>query len=276
LKRFKTASKTLTRIDGMGVSAMMHGYLTFDKDNNLLTPFRTWRNTATGKAASILTEAFGFNIPQRWSVAHLYQAILNNEPHIKDIAFMTTLAGYVHWKLTGKKVFGAGDTSGMFPIDGLAYYNAMLNKFTALTGIELTALLPRILNTGEQAGALTAEGVKFLDSAGKLKIGMPMCPPEGDAGTGMVATNSIVERTGNVSAGTSVFAMYVLEKPLSKFYPEIDIVTTSHGKPAAMVHCNSCTSDIDVWIKLFGETARLMGADFDNTALYEVLYPKSD
>jgi sugar (pentulose or hexulose) kinase len=255
-------------IAGIGVSAMMHGYLVFDKNDNLLVPFRTWRNTTTAQAAEKLTEAFNFNIPQRWSAAHLYQAILNNEPHVSEIAFMTTLAGYVHWKLTGEKVLGVGDASGMFPISDMAYDNAMLCKLQEMTGIELQNILPRIQNAGENAGVLTPEGAMLLG----LKAGIPLCPPEGDAGTGMVATNS---RTGNVSAGTSIFAMPVLEKPLRNVYTEIDIVTTPTGNPVAMVHCNSCTSDLDAWVKLFGETAELLGAEFDKDRLFEALYLKA-
>jgi sugar (pentulose or hexulose) kinase len=258
-------------IAGIGVSAMMHGYLAFDKDDNLLVPFRTWRNTTTAEAAAKLTEAFAFNIPQRWSVAHLEQAILNNEPHVPQIAFMTTLAGYVHWKLTGEKVLGVGDASGMFPISNNAYDNAMLCKFKTMTGINIADIFPRILNAGEYAGKLTEDGARLLG----LPAGIPLCPPEGDAGTGMVATNSIAPRTGNVSAGTSIFAMIVLEKPLENVHTEIDIVTTPTGSPVAMVHCNSCTSDLDAWVKLFGEAAELLGASFDKNALYEKMYLKA-
>ncbi|MCL2698383.1 MAG: FGGY-family carbohydrate kinase [Oscillospiraceae bacterium] len=264
------------KIAGIGISAMMHGYLAFGKDDNLLVPFRTWRNTTTAEAAAKLTEAFSFNIPQRWSVAHLYQVILNNEPHIKDIAFMTTLAGYVHRKLTGKRVLGAGDASGMFPLENGRYNNAMLCKFKDMTGIELQNILPQILNAGENAGTLTEEGAKLLG----LTPGIPFCPPEGDAGTGMVATNSIAPLTGNVSAGTSIFAMFVLEKPLKNVHTEIDIVTTPTGTPVAMVHCNSCTSDLDAWVRLFVEAAELLGADSarrdgDGSTLYERLFNKA-
>ena len=272
---------TLTRIDGIGISAMMHGYLAFDKDFNLLTPFRTWRNTTTAQAAEILTEAFGFNIPQRWSAAHLYQAILNDEAHVKNISFMTTLSGYVHFLLTGEKVLGIGDASGMFPVNGFSYNQKMLDKFNELaqmnrcTNINLAEILPRILSAGENAGKLTEEGAAFLDPTGTLKAGAPLCPPEGDAGTGMTATNSIAPCTGNISAGTSIFAMFVLEKPLENVYKEIDVVTTPDGKPVAMVHCNSCTSDLNEWVKLLGEAAELLGASFDKSALYEKLYLKA-
>lgn len=265
----------LTELDGMGVSAMMHGYLAFDRDGEQLVPFRTWRNTTTAQAAEKLTEAFGFNIPQRWSVAHLYEAILNNEPHVSGVAFLTTLAGYVHWKLTGRKVLGVGDASGMFPIGGGGYDTAMLARFRELTGLPLAELLPEVLFAGEDAGTLTEDGAKRLDPSGTLRPGAPLCPPEGDAGTGMTATNSVAARTGNVSAGTSVFAMIVLEKPLSALHTEIDVVTTPAGLPAAMVHVNTCTPDLDAWVKLFGEAAALMGADVSKPALYDALYAKA-
>ena len=260
-----------------GVSAMMHGYLVFDKEGRQLAPFRTWRNTITGKAASELSAQFGFNIPQRWSIAHLYQAMLNGEDHVKDIAFITTLAGYVHWKLTGKKVLGVGDASGMFPLDGAGRYNRnMLDAFASLAagraGWKLPGILPGILSAGEDAGTLTPEGAALLDPSGTLLPGIPLCPPEGDAGTGMVATNSVAERTGNVSAGTSVFAMAVLEKELSRVYPEIDIVNTPAGRPVAMAHCNNCSSDIDAWVKLFGELCALTGSKTSRAELYDALY----
>jgi sugar (pentulose or hexulose) kinase len=271
---------SLSSVGSIGVSAMMHGYLVFDKNGEQLVPFRTWRNTITEKASAALTEKFKFNIPQRWSAAHLYQAILNEEPHVKDIDFITTLAGYVHWKLTGKKVLGIGDASGMFPVDGGNYNPVMLKQFDELVvsrnyGWKISSLLPAVLNAGEDAGALTAEGAKLLDSSGCLRNGIPLCPPEGDAGTGMVATNSVAERTGNVSAGTSIFAMIVMEKKLSKVYPEIDIVTTPTGRPVAMVHCNNCTSDIDAWVKLFRELLDTAGAKIDKAALYDALYFKA-
>lgn len=279
LERYGT---TLTATGGIGISAMMHGYLAFDKAGNQLVPFRTWRNTTTEQAAEKLTELFGFNIPQRWNIAHLYQAILNGESHINDISFLTTLAGYVHWKLTGEKALGVGDASGVFPIDSETNgYNArMMNEFDSLVsdknfGWKLEDILPRVLNAGDSAGVLTEEGARLLDPTGELKSEIPLCPPEGDAGTGMVATNSVAVRTGNVSAGTSVFAMIVLEKELSKVYTEIDMVTTPTGKPVAMVHCNNCTSDLDAWVRLFGELLAEMGAKADKPALYDALYFKA-
>jgi len=282
----------LTQVGSIGISAMMHGYLSFDKNENQLTGFRTWRNTSTEKAAAILTERFNFNIPHRWSIAHLYQAMLNGEAHVKDIDFITTLAGYVHWKLTGKKVLGTGDASGMFPVDNTAINNISSNGVTQIYDLKMTKIfseiasvfnfnrkitdiLPAILNAGEEAGHLTHEGSLLLSPDGSLKTGCPFCPPEGDAGTGMIATNSIMERTGNISAGTSIFAMIVLEKNLSKVYPEIDIVTTPEGKPVAMVHCNNCTSDIDAWIKLFNEVIETTGSKIDKSALYASLYNKA-
>jgi len=272
----------LGAVGAIGISAMMHGYLAFNKSGELLVPFRTWRNTITGKAAAELTGKFQFNIPQRWSIAHLYQAILNKEDHVKDIAFITTLAGYVHWKLTGQKVIGIDDASGMFPIDSTInnFDPKMLQKFTEIVkplgfGWNINDLLPKVLNAGENAGSLTAEGAKLLDPEGSLKAGIPFCPPEGDAGTGMVATNSVAERTGNVSAGTSIFAMIVLEKALSKLYEEIDMVTTPAGKPVAMVHCNNCTTDLDAWVKLFRELADMAGAKISKAALYDALYFKA-
>jgi len=251
--------------DCLGFSAMMHGYLVFDAEGGQLAPFRTWRNTNTARAAAELTALFNFNIPQRWSVAHLYQAILDGEAHVGRISYITTLAGYVHWKLTGEKVLGIGDASGMFPVTDGAYDPVMVRKFKELTGIDWNEIAPRILKAGEPAGSLKEP---FCG----IPAGTPLCPPEGDAGTGMVATNSVAERTGNISAGTSIFAMSVLEKPLSGVYPEIDIVATPAGKPVAMVHCNSCTTDLDAWIKLFGEALALFGADVSNDALFETLY----
>ncbi len=272
----------LTTVGCIGISAMMHGYLAFDKDHNLLTPFRTWRNTMTGAAAEELTAAFGFNIPQRWSVAHLYQAMLNHEPHLPQLDFFTTLAGYVHWQLTGRKVLGVGDASGMFPIDSsTGLYNAgMIEKFNALAAkqgypVDLVRLLPTVLPAGEDAGTLTAEGARLLDPTGVLQPGVPFCPPEGDAGTGMVATNSVAPRTGNVSAGTSIFSMVVLEKPLSKVYPEIDMVTTPDGAAVAMVHCNNCTSDLNAWVNLLAESASLCGANIDKGTLFAKLFNES-
>ncbi len=269
----------LSGVAAVGISAMMHGYLAFDSQDRLLAPFRTWRNTMTEEAASELTELLGFNIPQRWSVAHLYRAILAREEHVKDITFLTTLAGYVHWRLTGEKVLGVGDASGMFPMESETggYDAAMAKKFDELASGKgfpkrLLDILPRPLYAGEIAGALTEEGARLLDPSGALKAGTPLCPPEGDAGTGMVATNSVAARTGNVSAGTSVFAMIVLEKALSKVYTEIDMVTTPAGRPVAMVHCNSCTSDIDAWVGLFGQVLEAGGCALNKSALYELFY----
>ena len=254
-EKYNTPLQTMGAI---GFSAMMHGYMAFDQDGKLLAPFRTWRNTITGQASEQLTDLFQFNIPQRWSIAHLYQAILNKEPHIKDISYLTTLAGYVHWKLTGQKVLGVGEASGMFPIDSKAnnYDERMLEQFNERLKAEniswkLQDILPKVLLAGDAAGVLSEDGAKLLDPTGGLQAGIPLCPPEGDAGTGMVATNSVAERTGNVSAGTSVFAMIVLEKALSKLYPEIDMVTTPTGKPVAMVHSNNCTSDLNAWVDMF-------------------------
>ncbi len=271
-----------TRFASIGFSAMMHGYLAFDKDEKLLVPFRTWRNTITEEAACALTREFGFNIPQRWSIAHLYQAILNKEEHVKDIDFVTTLAGYVHYKMTGRKVLGVGDASGMFPIDSSTgdYDKDMVAKFDKLIapcgfGWNLLGVLPKSLSAGEDAGSLTAEGAKLLDVSGKLEAGIPVCPPEGDAGTGMVATNSVGLRTGNTSAGTSVFAMVVLEKPLSKVYEQIDMVTTPDGAAVAMVHCNNCTSDINAWVDLFRQFGEMMGYSIDMNELFTKLYSKA-
>lgn len=260
----------------MGFSAMMHGYLVFDKDDNLLVPFRTWRNTITEEASDILTKEFGFNVPQRWSISHLYQAILNNEEHIKDIKFITTLAGYIHWKLTGRKVLGIGDASGMFPITDNAYDKDMLNKFNALIAskvdFKLEDILPEILIAGDDAGSLTEEGAKFLDPTGSFKPGVLLCPPEGDAGTGMTATNSTSPRTGNVSAGTSVFAMIVMDKPLSEVHKEIDVVTTPDGNPVAMVHCNNCTSDINAWAGMLKGFTNALGLDIDMGKIYTAFF----
>ena len=263
----------LTTVGALGVSAMMHGYLPFDKDGNQLAEFRTWRNTITGEAAEKLSALFGFNIPQRWSIAHLYQAILNGEGHVKDIAFLTTLAGYIHWKLTGEKVMGVGEASGMFPIYSgkLDYDEGMIRKFKALTGVDLRAILPKVLPAGENAGYLTEAGTLFLDPTGTLKAGVPVAPCEGDAGTGMVATDSVRVRTGNVSAGTSDFAMIVTDKPLG-VHREIDMVTTPDGIPVAMVHCNNCTSDINAWVNLFAEYSSLMGQPVDKGRLFTKLF----
>jgi sugar (pentulose or hexulose) kinase len=272
----------LQSMGAIGFSAMMHGYLAFDKGGKLLVPFRTWRNTMTGQAAKELTELFQFNIPQRWSIAHLWQAILNGEAHVGDIHFLTTLAGYVHWKLTGQKVLGIGEASGMFPIDSQTndYDEGKIQAFNERLKAKnipwkLQEVLPRVLLAGEAAGVLTEEGARLLDPTGGLQAGIPLCPPEGDAGTGMVATNSVAERTGNVSAGTSVFAMIVLEKGLSKVYPEIDMVTTPAGKPVAMVHSNNCTSDLNAWVDLFQEFTHELGVEISESRLYEMLYQKA-
>jgi sugar (pentulose or hexulose) kinase len=276
LEKYNTPLKT---IGAIGFSAMMHGYMAFDKDGNLLVPFRTWRNTMTGLASEKLTELFQFNIPQRWSIAHLYQAMLNQEPHVKDIHFLTTLAGYIHWKLTGQKVLGVGEASGMFPIDSnhndydkkmVALFDQLLQKENIPWTLE--DILPKVLVAGDKAGVLSEEGAKLLDPSGQLQAGIPLCPPEGDAGTGMVATNSVAVRTGNVSAGTSVFAMIVLEKALSKVYPEIDMVTTPSGKPVAMAHANNCTSDLNAWVGLFREFTSALGVEVDQSKLFEILY----
>ena len=263
----------LTELGAIGVSAMMHGYLPFDRDGRQLAEFRTWRNTITGEAAEKLTALFGFNIPQRWSIAHLYQAVLNGEEHVKDIAFLTTLAGYIHWRLTGEKLMGVGEASGMFPIDSqkLDYDEDMLQKFKALSGIDLRAILPKVLPAGANAGKLTEAGALFLDPTGALRPGIPVAPCEGDAGTGMVATNSVRVRTGNVSAGTSDFAMIVTDKPLG-VHREIDMVTTPDGLPVAMVHCNNCTSDINAWVGLFSEFCELMGMETNKGELFTKLF----
>lgn len=274
--------EALTSVGCIGISAMMHGYLAFDEGGQLLVPFRTWRNTVTGPAAEALTAEFGYNIPQRWSIAHLYQAMLNKEPHLGSLASFTTLAGYVHWRLTGRRVLGVGDASGMFPIDGATgnYNEAMLAKFNALAAkqgynVDLRALLPEVLPAGADAGALTAEGAALLDPTGALKAGVPLCPPEGDAGTGMAATNSVTPRTGNVSAGTSIFAMVVLEKPLAHVYPEIDLVATPSGSEVAMVHCNNCTSDLNAWVGIFKQAAELCGVKVSTGELFTKLFELS-
>ena len=267
-------------ICAMGVSAMMHGYLAFDKDWNLLVPFRTWQNTITGQAAAELTALFSFNIPQRWSIAHLYQAVLNGEEHISRIAHITTLAGYVHYMLTGVNAVGIGEASGIFPVDSekLDYDDAMVEKFDSLIAESnlpwtLREVLPHVLVAGEAAGALTEEGAAILDHL--LPAGIPFAPAEGDAGTGMTATNAVAPRTGNVSAGTSIFSMVVLERPLEQVYEEIDLVTTPTGKPVAMVHCNNCTNDMNAWVSVLKETAQLFGATPENGELYTKLYEKS-
>ncbi len=267
----------LEKIGAIGISAMMHGYMAFDKEDKLLVPFRTWRNTTTEKAASELTGLFGFNIPQRWSIAHLYQAILNNEPHISEIDHINTLAGYILFLLTGKRVVGVGEASGMFPIKDGGFNEEMLDKFgkaAADHGFnkDIRKVLPEVMSAGEDGGTLTEEGALFLDPAGDLKAGVPLCPPEGDAGTGMAATNAVLPKTGNISAGTSVFSMLVLEKDLEGVYPEIDIVTTPDGAPVAMVHCNNCCSELDAWVKIFGEVLTLSGHEVNKPQLYDMLY----
>ncbi|MDE6132702.1 MAG: FGGY-family carbohydrate kinase [Oscillospiraceae bacterium] len=264
---------TLENIGAMGISAMMHGYMPFDKDGSLLVPFRTWRNTTTEKAAGELTKLFGFNIPQRWSIAHLYQAVLNGEEHVPRIAHINTLAGYIHFLLTDKRVVGIGEASGMFPINNGGYDTVMLDKFDGLVPqINIREVLPEVLTAGENGGALTEAGAKFLDPEGDLKAGVPLCPPEGDAGTGMAATNAVLPKTGNISAGTSVFSMLVLEKPMDGVYPEIDVVTTPDGAPVAMVHCNNCCSELDAWVNIFEEFSVLSGNKIDKSDLYEMLY----
>ncbi|EXI62020.1 ATPase [Mannheimia granulomatis] len=263
----------------LGISAMMHGYLPFDKQGKQLVPFRTWRNNITLEASEKLTELFQYPIPQRWSIAHLYQALLNNEPHLNEVNHITTLSGYVHWQLTGEKVLGIGDASGMFPIDtnSLSYNKKMLSQFSQYISQfnmpwQLEEILPKVLVAGEFAGKLTEKGARLLDPSGNLQAGIPLCPPEGDAGTGMIATNCIKEKTGNISAGTSAFAMIVLEKMLSKVYSELDIVTTPAGKLVAMAHANNCTSDINAWVKLFGECLETFGVNIYTEELYEMLF----
>lgn len=278
-EKYGTQIKTL---GSLGFSAMMHGYMAFDKDGELLVPFRTWRNTITQEASGKLTELFQYHIPQRWSIAHLYQAILNGEEHVGSVDFFTTLAGYIHWQLSGEKVLGVGEASGMFPIDidTKDFNKRMISQFDELVkdknfAWKLADIMPKVLVSGDQAGTLTEAGAKLLDVTGTLQAGIPMCPPEGDAGTGMVATNSVAQRTGNISAGTSVFAMAVLEKDLSKSYDELDLVTTPDGSLVAMVHCNNCTSDLNAWVNLFKEFQEAMGQKADMNELYGTLYRKA-
>nr|WP_309098484.1 FGGY-family carbohydrate kinase [Fredinandcohnia onubensis] len=273
---------TIQTIGSIGFSAMMHGYMAFDKTGELLVPFRTWRNTNAGRAAKELTNLFQYNIPERWSIAHLYQAILNEEEHVPKLDYITTLSGYIHWLLTGNKAIGIGDASGMFPInDATKNYNeAMVEQFDELVAAKnypwkLRDIFPPVYISGEYAGKLTDVGADILDPSQKLQPGIPICPPEGDAGTGMVATNSVRKRTGNVSVGTSVFAMIVLEKELSKVYPEIDMVTTPNGSPVAMVHANNCSSDINAWIGLFREFSEAMGYKVDTNQLFSVMFNKA-
>lgn len=275
----KRHGEKLTRIGALGFSAMMHGYLAFDAGGKMLVPFRTWRNTNTDQAATELTKTLGFNFPHRWSASHLYQAILNEEPHVAELDFITTLAGFVHWKLTDRKVLGVGDASGVFPIDPATHqYDAdMLARFGEMVaarrpGLDVTALLPGVLPAGGDAGMLTEAGAKLLDPTGTLKPGVPVCPPEGDAGTGMVATNAVAPRTGNISAGTSIFAMVVLEKPLSTVHEELDIVTTPGGDLVAMVHCNNGASELGTWADVFSEFAAAIGAKADANAVFGALF----
>lgn len=273
---------TIKNLAAIGVSAMMHGYLAFDKDNNLLTPFRTWRNTIARDASAKLTKEFNFNIPERWSIAHLYQSILAKDKHVEKLDFFTTLAGYIHFKLTNHKVLGVGDASGMFPIDEKtnSFNQNYIKKFNQLAedngfSLDLDKLLPKVLISGQNAGSLTKEGALFLDKDGDLQAGIPLCPPEGDAGTGMVATNSVRVRTGNVSAGTSIFAMIVLERALKDLHRELDNVTTPDGSQVAMVHANNCTSDLNAWVNLFGEFAKDAGFNLSNNDLFSILYNKA-
>ncbi|WP_127529275.1 xylulokinase [Paenibacillus kobensis] len=273
---------TLQKIGSIGCSAMMQGYIALDQAGELLVPFRTWRNATTGAAASELTEKFQFKIPQRWSIAHLYQAILNEEEHVRNINYMTTLSGYIHWLLTGSKALGVGDASGMFPIDESAqqFNEIMMKQFAELIADKnypwsITDILPNVYSAGEHAGYLSEAGARLLDPSGSLQAGIPLCPPEGDAGTGMVATNSVKKRTGNISVGTSIFAMFVLEKDLSTVYPEIDIVTTPDGSPVGMVLANNCSSDINAWLGLFREFYESMGQKPDMNQLFSVLFNKA-
>ena len=278
----RTYGVPLRTVGAMGISGMMHGYLPFDRAGRQLAPFRTWRNTVTGEAAGKMTALLDFNIPQRWSTAHLYQAILNGETHVAQLDYLTTLAGYIHWRLTGKKVMGVGEAAGMFPIDSKTHdfdeeKLAKMQKVLDPYGFSWTlrGVLPQVLTAGDDAGTLTPEGAQLLDPTGTLRPGIPMCPPEGDAGTGMTATNAVAERTGNVSAGTSIFGMIVLERPLSRVYPEIDLVTTPSGHAVAMAHCNNCTSDLDDWLGLFRECLGAFGCEPDTGKLYETLFVKS-
>ncbi len=276
LKEYDCEIETLAAI---GFSAMMHGYMPFNDKGEIMVPFRTWRNTNTGKAAAELSELFNYNIPLRWSISHLYEAILDNEEHVPNITFLTTLAGYVHWQVTGQKVLGVGDASGMIPVDPFTktYDATMVEKFDKLIeprgfSWKLLDILPKVLVAGENAGFLTPEGALKLDVSGHLKAGIPVCPPEGDAGTGMAATNAVRQRTGNVSAGTSSFSMIVLEKPLTKPYEVLDMVTTPDGSLVAMVHCNNCTSEINAWVKLFKEYQQMLGVEQSTFDLYSTLF----
>ena len=281
-KKYGVTLENIGAIGSMGISAMMHGYMALDKDGCQAAPFQTWRNTNTQEAADELTELFDFNIPLRWTVAHLYQRILDREEHVENLDYVSTLSGYIHWKLTGQRVIGIGDASGMFPIDSDIhdYDEGMINKFDTLLepygySWKIRDIFPKVLVAGENAGVLTEAGAKFLDETGKLRAGVPMCPPEGDAGTGMAATNSVAVRTGNVSAGTSVFAMVVLEEDLKNVHEELDMVTTPSGDTVAMVHCNNCTSDLNAWVGLFKEFAEAFGMKPDMNELFGTLYRKA-
>ncbi len=276
----KNYGQPIATLDAIGVSAMMHGYLAFDKEDNLLAPFRTWRNTNTGAAAEELSKLFSFNIPMRWSVAQFYQSVLDGLDHVKDVAFLTTLSGYVHYRLTGKKVLGVNDASGMFPVEGRNYHPAMLKKFDALLKTKgefapFESLLPTVLFAGDEAGTLTEQGAKWLDVSGTLAAGIPLCPPEGDMGTGMVATNTVSVRTGNVSAGTSANLTVILEKPLKNYYREIDVIATPDGYPAALIHTNNCTTEINEWVSLFGEVVSLFGGSVSKGELFQKLFEHS-
>lgn len=270
----------LITVGAMGISAMMHGLMAFDENDRLLTPFRTWRNTMTARASEELSREFNFNIPQRWTSAHLYQAVLDNEEFVKEISYVTTLAGYIHYRLTREKTVGVGEASGIFPINNGEYDRDMINKYSALLksqgfNKDIYTVFPKIAMAGDNCGQLTPEGARFLSPEGILQPGIPLCPPEGDAGTGMVAANAVREKTGNVSAGTSIFSMLVLDKNLSAAYPEIDMVTTPDGSPVAMVHCNNCCNELDNWVRLFGEFAALTGNKIDTSQLYKTLYENS-
>ena len=276
----KSYGKPLKRVDAIGVSAMMHGYLAFDESGTLLVPFRTWRNTNTEKAAKELSGLFQFNVPMRWSVSQYYQSVLDGLDHVKNVAFLTTLSGYVHYRLTGKKVLGIDDASGMFPVKDKDYDDVMLEKFNALLrekglDVRFEALLPKVMCAGENAGALTAEGAKWLDVSGNLQAGILLCPPEGDMGTGMIATNSVSPKTGNVSAGTSANFTVILEKSLKRYYKEIDVIATPDGYPAALIHANTCTSEINEWVDLFGEVVSLFGGNVSKGELFAKLFEKS-
>ncbi len=276
---FEKFGAYIEKIGALGISGMMHGYIALDKEDNLLVPFRTWRNTRQKESAEKLSKLFSFHIPERWTIAHLYQAMLNKEPHVKDIAYLTTLAGYVHYVLTGEKCVGIGEASGMFPVcnEKVAYDAHMVAQFDdilkeANMPFGVQEILPKVQKAGEKAGQLSKSGALLIDPTGHLQSGVFLCPPEGDAGTGMVATNSVRQRTGNVSAGTSIFSMAVLEKPLENMYEEVDIVATPCASAVAMVHCNNCTGDINAWMKMFREYNALLGLEIEDNALYQKLF----